>query len=238
MKKFRVAATLIGVLVFGIAHAELPWQFEQHTRYMALGDSLVGGYGAIPATNGYAYLLYQGGAFDKVPNTLLSNVGVPGATSQAVLDYQVPLAVEVFRPDFITLTVGGNDLLAILANPDVNPSAVISNFGYNLVQVLQTLCENLQGVEIYVSNLYTVPLPGVPQVEAIVSIFNTAVSDVVGGAAGSGCNARLVDVYSAFLDRKGLLLIERNQAKLFEVHPTNAGYRVMSRAFLQAIESE
>ena len=34
------------------------------------------------------------------------------------------------------------------------------------------------------------------------------------------------------------MLIDRNQANLFEVHPTIAGYRVMSRAFLQAIESE
>lgn len=37
--------------------AEVPWQFANNTRYMAMGDSLAAGYGAIPATNGYASAL-------------------------------------------------------------------------------------------------------------------------------------------------------------------------------------
>jgi lysophospholipase L1-like esterase len=235
MKHLRVTTILVGLVFFGIARAELPWQFEQHTRYMALGDSLAAGYGAIPATNGYPYLLYQGGAFDTVPNTLLSNVGVPGATSQAVMAHQVPLAIETFKPAVVTLTVGGNDLLAILSGAD--PNNVIPTFEANLGQILQTLCVGLPGVEIYVSNLYTVPLPGVPQVDAVVSAFNAVVSQVIQATVWSGCNVKLADVYSAFLDRKGLLLINRNQAKLFEVHPTNAGYRIMARVFMQAIDS-
>ena len=48
----------------------------------------------------------------------------------------------------------------------------------------------------------------------------------------------MVDVYSAFQDRNGLLLIERNHSGMFEVHPTNAGYRVMEQAFMQAIETD
>ncbi|MDA9981692.1 SGNH/GDSL hydrolase family protein [Gammaproteobacteria bacterium] len=235
MKHLRVTTILVGLVFFGVARAELPWQFEHHTRYMALGDSLTAGYGAIPATNGYVYLLYQGGAFDTVPNTLLSNIGVPGATSQAVMDHQVPLAVEVFKPGVITLTVGGNDLLAILSG--VDPNNVIPAFGANLGQILQTLCVGLPSVEIYVSNLYTVPLPDVTQVDAVVSTFNAVVSQVIQATVWGGCNVKLADVYNAFLDRKGLLLINRNQAKLFEVHPTNAGYRVMAGVFMQAIES-
>ena len=45
MKHIRVVAMMIGAFFFGTANAELPWQFEQHTRYMALGDSLAAGYG-------------------------------------------------------------------------------------------------------------------------------------------------------------------------------------------------
>src|SRR5262245_220499 len=104
-----------GLLLLPLSvHAELPWQFDQHTRYMALGDSLAAGYGAMPATQGYVYLLYQSGVFDTASNTILSNAGVPGATSQHVLDRQVPQAIEAFRPTVITLTLGGNDLLRIL----------------------------------------------------------------------------------------------------------------------------
>lgn len=236
MQVIKVTAMMVFATFAGAASAELPWQFEQHTRYMAMGDSLAAGYGAIPATNGYTYLLYQGGAFDSVPNTLLSNVGVPGATSQDVLDYQVPLALEAFRPQAVTITVGGNDLLSILNGE--NPNNVIPTFAMNLGQILQSLCGGLPGSSVYVSNLYTVPLPGVPQVDAVVSAFNNAVGQVVATVSWSGCDVRLVDVHGAFQNRDGLLLIERNQSNLFEVHPTNAGYRVMARAFMDVIEAD
>jgi len=72
----------------------LPLQFGNNTRYMALGDSLVAGYGAVPATQGYVYLLYKQGAFDKLTNTLLSNTGDSGVTSRQVLDHQVSQAIE------------------------------------------------------------------------------------------------------------------------------------------------
>lgn len=236
MKLIRLTAMLIFTTFAGSAAAELPWQFDQHTRYMAMGDSLAAGYGAIPATNGYAYLLYKGGAFDSVPNTLLSNVGVPGATSQDVLNYQVPLAVQAFKPRVVTLTVGGNDLLTILNGAD--PYAVLPDFGTNLWQILGTMCAGLPGTAIYVSNLYTVPLPGVSLVEVVVPLFNDVVSQVVSAVSMAGCNVRLVDVHGAFEDRNGLLLIERNNSNLFEVHPTNAGYRVMAKVFMKVIEGE
>jgi len=54
------------------------------------------------------------GAFDKVPSTLFGNVGLIGATREDVLNYQVPLAINVYRPTVIILTVGGNDLARIL----------------------------------------------------------------------------------------------------------------------------
>lgn len=208
------------------AHAELPWQFDQHTRYMAFGDSLAAGYGAIPATEGYVYLLYRSGVFDTVPNTILSDAGVPGATSQHVLDDQVPQAIEAFQPNVITITVGGNDLLRILAGED--PNTVLSTFQANLTQILQRLRTGLPTTRIYISNLYTVPeIPGSDQ---IVPVFN-----LIGAQVAGAFGVPVADVYSAFLGRDSLLLIERHGASQFEVHPTNAGYRVMEQAFESVI---
>jgi len=204
------------------AAADLPWQFDNNTRYMALGDSLVAGYGAVPATQGYVYLLYKDGAFDRMTNTLLSNAGVPGVTSRQVLDHQVPQAIEAFRPTVITLTVGGNDLLRILKGADAGQ--VLSEFQTNLTLILQNLRTALPNTRIVVSNLYTVPqIPGADQ---IVPIFNQIVTSVA-----SAFNVPVADVYSAFLGRHGLLLIERPGAAADEVHPTNAGYHVMAQAF-------
>ena len=224
--RFRPCRILLA-LVFSLAMAtpaaaDLPWQFDNNTRYMALGDSLVAGYGAVPATQGYVYLLYKEGAFDKVTNTLLSNAGVPGVTSRQVLEHQVPQAIEAFRPTVITLTVGGNDLLRILKGADAGQ--VLSEFQTNFTLILQSLRTALPNARIVVSNLYTIPqIPGADQV---VPVFNQIVASVA-----SAFNVPVADVYSAFQGRHGLLLIERPGAAPDEVHPTNAGYHVMAQAF-------
>ena len=47
-------------------------------------------------------------------------------------------------------------------------------------------------------------------------------------------DVRAADVESAFGDGTGLLLVDRNGAGTYEVHPINAGYRVMADAFEDA----
>jgi lysophospholipase L1-like esterase len=208
------------------ALAELPWQFDQHSRYMALGDSLVAGYGAVPATQGYVYLLYQSEVFDRVPNTLLCNAGVPGATSSDVLTYQVPQAVTIFHPTVITITVGGNDVLSILTGAD--PATVFAEFQKNLGQILFTLRTSLPDTKIYVSNLYSVSeIPGADQAVA-------AINYIIGQAA-LAFDVPVADVSSAFKGKEGYLLITRRGAGVYEVHPTNAGYRAMAKAFEEVI---
>ena len=228
MKKLIILTIAICMLVPAAARAELPWQFDTHTRYMAMGDSLTAGYGAIPATEGFVYLLYRTGVFDTVPNTLFCNAGVPGATSSDVLAYQVPQAIRDFHPGVITLTVGGNDLVRIMDGAD--PAAVLHDFQNNLVQIFMALrsAPELQNTKIYVGNLYSIP--EIPASETIVPIFNQVVAGV---AANFG--VPVADVYSAFQGKNGLLLVERHGADPLQIHPTNAGYRVMAKAFEDVI---
>lgn len=218
----RALFAAAALLVSAASHSELPWQFNQHTRYLAMGDSLSAGYGAVPATQGFTYLLYQGGVFDKVPATLFANAAVPGVNSRQVLEYQVPQATEAFRPHVITLTVGGNDLLRILGGAD--PYAVLAEFEINLRVILERLTTGLPQTRIIIGNLYTIP--EIPGANEIVPLFNGIVARV---AADYG--VRVAEVYGAFLDRQGLLLIHRHGAAQYEVHPTHAGYRAMARAF-------
>lgn len=229
MKWLRVVVVGMFVLAPMSVSAEVPWQFADNTRYMAMGDSLAAGYGAVPATQGYAYLLYKEGVFDKIPNTLLSNVGLIGATSQDVLEKQVPLAINPFVPTVITLTVGGNDLASILTGAD--PLTVLGKFQDNLTNILFQLRTALPEAEIYVSNLYDIP--EIPGATPVVLLFNGIV-DGVAGAFG----VPVADVFSAFEGRKGLRLIQRNGADQFEVHPSNAGHRAMAQAFKAVIEKK
>lgn len=239
-RKLSLVAVL-ALLPMG-AYAEVPWQFADNTRFAAVGDSLVAGVGAIPMTQGYAYLLYEQAVLDAVPNTLFTNTGVPGATSEDVLLHQVPTVIDRFTPNVVTLTVGGNDLLSILGGAD--PAAVLGAFQANLSGILSALCVDLamalpptQPPRILVSNLYTIPDFPVP-VDAVVGAVNTIVDGVVGGFAAAGCDVKVADVFNAFLGKNGLLLIKRNGAGAFEVHPTNAGHRAIADAFKDAINAE
>ena len=213
-----------------VLHAELPWDTDAHTRYAALGDSQAAGFGAVPITQGYVYLLHQRGVFDTVPNTILANLGVPGATSQFVLDYQVPQICtnQFFRPDVITLNVGGNDLLTILNG--VDPMVVLGTFQANLTQILDALKACVPDARIYVGNQY-----GIPEIAGTDALI-IALNGIIAGVAAL-FDVPVADVHTAFDGRTGLLLIERHGADQFQVHPTNAGYRVIADAFEAVIQA-
>ena len=74
-----VATALFCLLVTGTqARAQSQQQSaDDATRVMALGDSIAAGYKAMPVTSGYAYLLYQGGVFDRFSHTLVLQRGGP-----------------------------------------------------------------------------------------------------------------------------------------------------------------
>lgn len=220
----RTAAAAL-FLASAVVRAEVPWTLSNNTRYLAIGDSLAAGFGAVPATQGYAYLLYQGGTFDQQTNTIFANAAVPGATSAHVLAFQVPQAVDIFQPHAITISVGGNDLLAILAGAD--PQLTLANFQANLTRILGDLRTGLPQAQIIIGNQYDIPeiTASIPGGAQIIDSFNAIIAGV---AAATG--ARVADVFGAFQGRDGLLLIERHGVSA-EVHPTNAGYRVMAQAF-------
>ncbi len=230
----RVCAFI--VLIFSaLAQAEQPWTFGNNTRFLAMGDSLTAGLGAIPVTQGYAYRLYQQGVYDRMPNTTFANAAVPGSTSQQVLNFQVPSATQTgFRPHVITMTVGGNDLLSILNG--VDPGQVLQTFQVNLGTILVQLCTQLPEARIYIGNLYSIQNFPVPT-EQIVDAFNQVVAGVTGFVNANACPGRIkvADIHAAFSgQQEGLLLINRNGAGQFEVHPSDAGYRAMAQAFIDA----
>ena len=221
---------------------------EDATRYMALGDSIAAGFKAMPVTNAYPYLLYQEGTFDAIPHTLFANAAVPGATSADVLHHQVPQALIKFadggfNAGYITLTVGGNDLLSILhyiathQNPqDVQQFAatVLATYGQNLSAALFQLRQGLPSAKIFVANQYTIPEieAAIPLTAQVIAAFNGVVSQVVGFFPD---HVYVVDVFSAFKGRNQLLLVERHGASAFETHLTSLGHHVIADAFAEVI---
>ncbi|MCG3202043.1 MAG: hypothetical protein NFCOHLIN_01916 [Gammaproteobacteria bacterium] len=237
LRMISVTATALFAFFFALlARAEQPWTFANNTRYLAVGDSLSAGVGAIPATRGFPYLLYEQGVYDSMSNTRFANAAIPGATSQQVLSYQVPLATQTpFRPQVITMTVGGNDLLTILNGASFQ--GALQTFQVNLNLILAQLCTQLPGTRIYVGNLYSIQNFPVPT-DQVVNAFNQVLAGVVGSVnAIQMCAGRIrvADIHAAFSGSQvGLLLINRNGAGQFEVHPSNAGHRAIAQAFVAA----
>ena len=231
-----VLSTATVILTLGVAQAQ-PWtSFDTKTRYLAMGDSLSAGYGAMPATRGFTYDLYESGVIDHVWNTLLCDMAVPGALSQDVLAYQVPQVQRFFKstgheyPQVITLTVGGNDMLAVLDGAD--PAVVLKNLAANLYAILGSLHKDFPSARIYLANMYD-PKLDVPGENQLVLMLNQTIATVVQAFPANAVT--LVDVYSAFQGKKGLLLSDFPHADPGQIHPSNAGYRVMAREFAEAI---
>lgn len=227
------------LLVFLMLHpvavyAHFPWQTHLHTRYLALGDSLTAGFGATPTTNGYAYLLYRAGIFERIEHTIFCNAAIPGATSEDVLKYQVPMIVtnRFFRPRFVTLTVGGNDLLMVLNKgaTEAGLREALAKYAENLHAILDQLSQTVpENGRIFIGNLYAVPQ--IPATEAAIPAFNTVLAEV----AARFPKVVVVDIYNAMRGRKGLLLIEHRGAEPNQVHPNNSGYRVIAETFEHVI---
>ena len=231
-------------------HASQVIMAPDATRYMALGDSIAAGYLAVPVTKGYVYRLYDTAAFDSIDHTLFCNAGVPGATSADVLLHQVPQALirsadGGFVPNYVTLTVGGNDLLSILhyiqSNPDpatVVPFAtqVITQYGRNLGAILFKFRTELPNAEVFVANQYALPEIEalVPLAAPMIAFFNEVINQVAGQFP---TNVHVVDVHTAFLGRRNLLLADLPGVSPFETHPSNKGYQAMAKAFAAVIET-
>ena len=134
-----------------------------------------------------------------------------------------------------SLTVGGNDLFSVVdAYGAVNESAIpgmLQAYGQNLFVILSTLVATPGDVKVFVGNLYDPKLP-IPGSGLLVAAMNEVIAQVVSAFPGK---VVLVDVYSAFQGRSGLLLNEKRGAAPGEVHPAIAGYGVMAAAFADTI---
>jgi lysophospholipase L1-like esterase len=227
---------LAALAVAALAPAQSWTTFDSDARYVALGDSISAGYGVTPATQGFPYQLYHSGAIDKLNNTLFAMMAVPGAFSSDVLAYQVP-QVKRFLHDtgvphrqVVTLLIGGNDLFQIMEG--ANPTAVLNTLGTNLFQIISTLKAQIANVEIYVGTMYDPKLP-VPDEKDLILAGNAVIANVV--SAFKADSVFLVDLYSAFDGRNGLLLSERHGSGATEAHPTSAGHQVIADTFAAAI---
>jgi len=229
-----LVAIVAAVATVSTAVAEQPWTLGDNVRYMSMGDSFAAGKGAIPVTQGYAYLLYQEGVFAPITDTTFANSAVPGSLSVDVVAWQLPAAIKSFKPQVVTLFMGGNDLQQLLRPGGPPPEVVLNAYAQNLGAVLCGLRDGITPSPlVIVGNQPDFPwlTEMNPQVRVVIIAMNQITANVA-----QVCNARVADVFTAFDGRTGVFLHDRNGVAANEPHPTNLGYRLIAQAFKDALD--
>ncbi len=250
-----VAAALSVALAPAAADAQI--NFTKTGSYVAMGDSVAAGEGAMPVTHGYAYRLYEQGVFGQKQATDFANLAVRGGRSWEFRDHQVAqllCATPGQRPTVVTITVGANDFLrgdsnivgiALRVREGINR---LLNNGTAFVAstVLEPTtglaCSRLSNVTIIVSNYYSIPhaepfVNGV--LDAALRGFDQALRGVLPSLnVPAGSNVVIVDLFTPSLEREGLVLVDKRLGYTsgfdFDVHPTNAGHAFIAAQFAAA----
>ena len=235
--------------------------------YLALGDSLAAGVGAtrpdrtgyVPHLSGFFHGTAHGGATSTV------TVALPGATTEAFISSgRLAQAVAAIDADsdivVVTLDIGGNDLLGLLApgQPcavDVSAPACqvaiatalggfVTNFPVILGELRAALARD-PGEELLLVGTFYNPVSGTgsPLDAALdrVLVGPDGTADCTAPPALRGLNdwtaciavpygARVADVYPLFIG-KGASLTHVQDG---DIHPTNAGYAAIATAFRRA----
>ncbi|WP_235838919.1 SGNH/GDSL hydrolase family protein [Desulfosporosinus metallidurans] len=198
--------------------------------YLALGDSITAGYGvespfSFPSL--YAAFLQR-----HNPDLHMINCGVNGLSTCGLLDLLQTnhnLRHSVSQASLITLTIGSNDLLHLIGNPNqiMNTSLkhMFNTMGQNLTQIGDTFRRLNSRATVKVATLYN-PLPAGPYVqyfEQAQGVLDNANAMIVTWAKRYGADPVYIDREFRGKER---LLIDRDY-----VHPNAAGYQVMAKTF-------
>jgi hypothetical protein len=234
--------------------------FSKSGYYVAMGDSVAAGEGALPVTSGYAYDLYDRGVFGRKQTMDFANVAVRGARSWELRDFevgQVLCAEPALRPTVVTITAGANDFL--------HGDTDIFGIAYRIVEAVDRLlnndaglvanpvldpatgapCRALEDVTILVSNYYRIPHPEpaiAAQLDAALQGFDQALRYLLQlVTVPGGSRVAVVDLYTPSVGREGLVLVERRGGYGglfdFDAHPTNLGHAFIAEQFEAAWES-
>jgi len=216
--------------------------------YVALGDSVAAGSGASDAaTAGYVALI--GAALrDRFGAALeVRNLAAGGATTQSLIDGQLPAALDLLRGGvvrLVTVTIGGNDLNELQNSPDTgacladvrSPACPVAELLLGTEERLDTIFRELRAAgpdTVIVMQLYPNLFSGTGH------IFEGPAEDAFG---------MLNEVIAEVSDRDDIVLADPRA--LFDgggpelthlldatpdAHPNDAGHREIAKAFLEVL---
>jgi lysophospholipase L1-like esterase len=237
-----ITAVALALLTGLVSQAPTSAQSEQ--VYLALGDSIPAGLlASLPAERGYPALLQdlmetERLASEAPGNVNLVNLSEPGETVRSFAqDGQYDDAIDVIEEtpegniQTVTLTLGGNNILALWEASPAERQAELDRFQSDFEVVIEALADALEdhGADVVVTTYYDLT-EGDPDVEGSnawwLRQFNETITET---ATEAGFD--VVDLEALFQGRIGELTWFPA-----DVHPNNAGHKLIARAIWQQLD--
>lgn len=223
-------------------------------HYVALGDSLTQGVGDTTDQGGFVPILSQNLTSTYHYNVSSDNFGISGNTSQQILkrlQTQKKLQKGLQTADMMTLTVGGNDVMAVIRQKLTNlkvSSFVKPQKAYQqkLRQIITLARKKNAHLPIYVLGIYNpfyLNFPEMTQMQDVIDNWNEGTKAVTKEYS----NVYFVPInnllYKGVNGKEGITQTDGTKTEvlndaLFEgdhFHPNNIGYQIMSDAVMEKI---
>lgn len=237
-----------------LTKADFLKQTTKTLNYVAIGDSLTQGVGDTTDQGGFVPILAQA-LESKYGYTVHSeNYGISGNTSAQILSRmkkQTKIQTALKKADLMTLTVGGNDVMAVirknLTKLSVNSfKQPAKAYQKRLCSIIEVARQDKSTLPIYVLGIYNpfyLNFPDMTQMQEVIDNWNTATEEVVKEYQ----NVYFVPIndalYKGIDGKEGIVQTSGTQTNvlndaLFEgdhFHPNNIGYQIMSDQVMEKI---
>lgn len=220
--------------------------------YVAIGDSLTEGVGDSTGQGGFVPLLSQSIETNYAYQVSAHNFGVAGNTSKQILTRMKEdgrIAEHLAKADVMTLTVGGNDVMAVIRKnlSDLDRSTFdkpAQSYQANLTKIINLARKDNPDLTIYVLGIYNpfyLNFPELTDMQVVVDTWNQGTQTSLEQHEGvyfvpiNDLIYKGVDGQQGVVEESGENTRVINDA-LFEgdhFHPNNTGYQIMQTAVLE-----
>lgn len=247
-----------------IAASDATSDLKERVHYVAVGDSLTEGIGDQTKRGGFVPIVAEDlQTRYKLSNVEVENYGIAGERSDQILKRlkkDKPLRDNLKTADFVTVTVGGNDLMKVIQDSFFTltmkkfdkPRAAYQERVTEIIEEIRTLNEQ---VPIYVLGIYNpfyLNFPEITDMQTVVDDWNTATENATAQFPKSHF-IPINDLLYQGLDQKVGIASESDSSSsetegkssggndldrvdnnvLYEddkFHPNNIGYQLMANA--------
>lgn len=222
--------------------------------YVALGDSLTEGIGDTTNQGGYIPLLSQQLTQEYGYQVTSQNFGVGGNTSNQILkrmsnDKNIKKALA--KADLLTLTVGGNDVMAVIRKnlSDLNLAAFSKaslSYQERLRKIIEKARTDNPDLPIYIVGIYNpfyLNFPELTDMQLVIDNWNKSTEAItkeyerVYFVPINDLLYKGIDGEEGIVQTVGEQTTVVNNALFSEdhFHPNNIGYQIMSNAVMEVI---